>query len=145
MKLLTLVLCFFMPKGVIYMKIDEKSFMNSLGYDIEEVGARFFFDLLSDVRSMISVEMSDDIIRQELPKYYIDYAHFDYEVGQNYYQEELRRFCQSRVIDENNVKINAEVGNQENMSLEDTLLFFGHFFEKQEEKSKVYEYTKNNK
>lgn len=119
------------------MTIDEKKFLSSMGYNVELEGSIFFFDLLSDVRTMLEEEKSVEEIKEELPKYYIDYAHFDYEVGQNFYQDALNKFCQSRIVDENNARINQEVlGNQENMGVEDTLLFFGKFFNDQDAKDK---------
>ena len=115
---------------------DEKSFLRCMGYDVEKEGALFFFDLLEDVRSMLKEGMSAEEIKKELPKYYIDYAHFDYEIGQNLYQQYLREFCSSRKVDENNFRINQEVlKDQENMGIEETLLFFGQFFNNQELKS----------
>ena len=115
------------------MNLNEKLFLRSLGYDLNKKGALFFFDLLRDVREMLSKEMSQEEIKEELPKYYIDYSHFDYEVGLKNYYRDLEEFCFSRKVTKDNKKINNQVmGEVNNMNVENKLIFFATYFNKKE-------------
>ena len=117
-----------------YMKDEYKVVFEGLGYNVKSKGAMFFGDLIGDVRVLLKEGKTEEEIKELLPRYYVEYYHFCYEVGRNNYFNELRAFCAERTVNEKTNKSVLPVG------VEDSLLYFAKMFsgkEKDNDKAKV--------
>ena len=116
-----------------YIKILEK-----LGYDVILKGSLLFVDLLVDCCEMVKNNKTDDEIRELLPIYYLENYHFYYGIGRKIYMAELDRFCNSRVVNDENENFNIKMCMpQNNMNLEDSLIFFARYFNKLEDENQI--------
>ena len=64
-----------------YMKDEYKVVFEGLGYNVKSKGAMFFGDLIGDVRELLKEGKTEEEIKELLPRYYVEYYHFCYEVG----------------------------------------------------------------
>ena len=123
------------------MNSEYKGVLSALGYNTESKGAILFMDLLNEVRNLLNEEKTEEEIRKLLPRYYLEDYHFCYEIPKNIYFEELKAFCNSRVITDENKSINSEImGDFPNSGLEESLLFFAtkfNEFDKTKRTSKI--------
>lgn len=137
----SILYAFFYEKEIIIMdKEDQKNLLKELGYSLDSLGSVFFLDLVGDVISLLEEQKSKKDIKILLPRYYLEYYHFYYEIGRYQYLQELESFCQKR---KQSIKTNKRFKKilriDANSSVEDTIISFSQYCmrEKHYQKTKV--------
>ena len=74
------------------------NFMRSIGYNIDNKGGMFFIDLMGHVVELMKEGKAVDEIKQLIPRYYVEYYHFCYEISRFEYLKELENFCKTGYI-----------------------------------------------
>ena len=112
------------------MAVKYQEELEKAGYNVQLPGAVFFGDLVDDVIDLLVEGKNDEEIKELLPRYYVDYYHFYYEVGKKRYFDSLNEFFKSR-----NQHTSSIIGDKREMkpvSFEDSLLVFAKDSEKKE-------------
>ena len=118
--------------------------LKSVGYDVESKGAIYFGSLLDEVRELLKAGADEKTIRKVLPNYKLEDFHFFFEVPKENYDEELDKFCNSRVVTEANKKMNKEIMGETtaNMDVNTSLIFFAKMFNDREQRAQELKNTR---
>ena len=107
-------------------------FMRNVGYNIDTKGGMFFIDLMGHVVDMINEGKTEEEIRELIPRYYVEYYHFCYEISRFEYLKELELFCKTGYM----LKSKGEK-KKRNESIEDKLIRFSRRYIKEQRISEV--------
>ena len=115
-------------------------FMRDIGYDIDRKGGMFFIDLMGHVVELQREGKSVEDIKEIIPRYFIEYYHFCYEISRFEYLKELELFCKKGYI----LKSKGEK-KKRNESIEDKLIRLSKRYIKNQKmieiNSKIYKKT----
>ncbi len=115
-------------------------FMRDIGYDIDSKGGMLFIDLMGHVVELQREGKSVEDIKEIIPRYFIEYYHFCYEISRFEYLKELELFCKKGYI----LKSKGEK-KKRNESIEDKLIRLSKRYIKNQKmieiNSKIYKKT----
>ena len=111
------------------MKEKYKIILEGLGYDVDCLGALLFSDLIDVVVDLRKSGKNKNEIIELLPRYYLEFYHFIYEIGMKTFYSELGDFLNSKVITKKTKVTNKRFKLlYKNYTLDDLLWYFGNYF-----------------
>ena len=108
---------------------EYKDIFKEFGYQVEKRGAIYFFSLLDEVRHDLASGMSDEELREIIPRICLEDYHFYFEEKKSAYFSKLNDFLTTR---SNNKNISGIV-LEKDVDLIDSTIAFAKYFNAKEE------------
>ncbi len=117
------------------MTKEQKEILKKLGFDNSTKGAKYFVDIVDDVVEDLMNNKEEQEILEAIPSYYMEYAHFFYEVGLIRFKKEIENFHMNKTLEEIDIDLYTEIYEEiENPSIEESILVLGKYLFKNKKK-----------